>query len=270
MALHDEILTAVDDEKKRRANPPFRLHGGVRGAHPLRGGIETPQADLDADDRRFGPGARFTQGPDGRDTMGVVDEHGMHPDFGGKPHVDTEPYLRRQEGEGVQLALGTEGAFKPTDSLQHFVRLKHPHLAQNYEFIKTGDDHSGHAIEVIHREGAPVHTLPPSFRPEQSVGYLRWNGTREVKPGGFHESGLAPGEIEGVSVHPAHRGMGLSTAMWDYAHAHNALHGSQAPVHSADRSTAGNHWAHFVGGAAMARTEGHGQPEYFTSDWRNR
>lgn len=216
--------------------------------------METSQADLDADDRRFGADARFTQGPEGRDSMWAG---GQSPLTSSRPHVDTEPYGRRPASQGTQLPLGTEGAFKPNDPVQHFVRLKHPHLAEDYTFHKSGDDHGGHAIHVQHHDAG-------------EVGYLLWSGKHAVSGEAPGEEGYAPGEIQGVSVHPQHRGKGLSTALWDYAKAHTALYGSQEPVHSKDRSTAGNHWAHFVGGASMARTEGHDVAEHFTNDWPNR
>lgn len=249
-SMDDWLLDRLKEEKEKRQNPPFRLHEGVRGAHPQQGGIPTPQEDLDADDRRFGPEATFVQGPGGRDSM-----HAGNLQMAGPKTVeDTEPWRRRPAEQGHQLPLGSEGAFQPDDVALHYTRLKHPHLASDYHLEHSGDDRSGHEVTAYHGG--------------TSVGFLRWNGTKKIEPGGFHEHGLEPGEIQGVSVHPDHRGKELSTAMWDYARVKVATHGIQQPVHSADRSVAGNHWAHFVGGASLARTEGHHTDEYFKGSWR--
>jgi hypothetical protein len=229
-----------------------RLHGGVRGAHPSQGGIPTPLEDMEGGSREhlFGSDARFVQGPEGRDSMWAGDSPAWSQP---KPHVDTAPYRRRPASQGDQLPLATghdDPAFQPTDIAQHVVRLKHPHLGNDYQLARSGNDIHGHEVTAYHQG--------------QTVGYLRWNGSR-------HNSSMGqdakPGEIEGVSVHPDHRGKELSTAMWDYAQIHVAQHGIQAPIHSSDRSTAGNHWAHFVGGAAYARQEGADHAEYFQGEW---
>lgn len=234
----------------RKTLKPGQLHSGVVGSHPQYGGMATPQEDLDADDRRFGPEARFTNGPEGRDTMSAGDLGWPSP----KPHEDTAPWRRRPAQQGEQLALthahpdaSKEPAFRPTDIAQHVVRLKHPHLGNDYQLVRLGDDHDAHEVVAYHGENR--------------VGYLRWQGTKATDE---HQ----PGEIQGVSVHPDHRGKELSTAMWDYAHVEVALNKIQPPVHSSDRSTAGNHWAHFVGGASYARHEGHHADEYFKGEWR--
>lgn len=244
-----------DSAAELRKNRKGRLHEGVVGAHGDRGGTPTPQADLDADEHRFGEDAHFTMGPDGRDSMYA----GPTPLLSSHQHADTEPYLRRPASQGDQLPLDTDGSMQPNDPVQHFVRLKHPHLAQDYSFEKSGGETFAHTVDVYHHpDGNRVGNNHSSLNatPAQHVGFLRWTGKHGT-------SDTAPGEIEGVAVHPEHQGKGLSTALWDYAQAHTALNQTQGPVHSKDRSTAGNHWAHFVGGAAMARTEGHENATYF-------
>lgn len=260
-SLHEHQLS-------RSASNPItdgqgRLHRGVRGAHPSQGGIETPQADLDADDRRFGPEARFTMGPGGRDSMTAGQL-----EFGTKgEHVDHAPYLRRPKSQGQTMPLPlSDDSMKPTDPALHYVHLNHPHLMGEYEFEKSGSDTTGHTLTVYHRGTNPTSGVANI----EHVGELRWNGS---KPTVKDNTGAkaAPGEIEFVGVQPhtetadgivKHAGKGIATAMWDYANAHAALHKAQAPVHSSDRSTAGNHWAHFVGGATLPRTRGHDVAEY--------
>lgn len=267
--IYSKLRAAADTiEADRRRG---QLHAGVRGAHSSSGGMETPQADLDADDRRFGAEATFMDGPDGRLSMNAGDLKWKE----AKPHVDTEPYERRPAAQGTQLPLGTTGAFQPHDPIQHFVRLKHPHLAEDYHFEHTGDDYGGHQIDVFHHgvykgSGGPMTGKGRAgVATDRAVGFLRWNGSHERGNIDDHDGEAAiPGEIQGVSVHPDHRGKGISTALWDYAQAKVALHGVQEPIHSKTRSTAGNHWAHFVGGKAMARQEGHDEAEYFTGEWR--
>lgn len=247
------------------------LHGGVRGAHPSQGGRETTAEEHELTDRYWpDQSVHFTQGPNGRDTfdagsLGWPQE---------KPHVDTEPYMRRSYGTSHTEPLfgNDEPAAKPTDMARHWLQLNHPHLGNDYEFHYAGGEEYGHSVTVYHRGVS-----------QQGTSHYKnhWGDTVEAKPmvgklewAGEHgdEDGHEPGEIKWVNVEPHtagangdivdHRGKGLATAMWDYARFHVATRGITAPVHSSNRSTAGNHWAHFVGGATLPRTEGHHTQEY--------
>lgn len=162
--------------------------------------------------------------------------------------VESEPYDKRPEAQGKQLALGKSGAFAPTDPALHALRQTNPHL-NDYEMRLHVDPHGFHAVDAVHRPTG------------STAGRLDWRGDQHAKRAGeAHKAG----EINMIDVKDQHRGRGLATAMWDYAHFHATRQGSQinGPVHSETRSIEGNHWAHFVGGASMARTGGFGVQKY--------
>lgn len=162
--------------------------------------------------------------------------------------VESEPWETRPKPQGKQPPLGRAGAFQPTDAALHALRLSNPHL-NDYEFRLNPQPAGYHAVDAIH---APSGSY---------AGRLDWRaaGHPDVR-----NNGATAGEVNMVEVKDQHRGRGLATAMWDFANFHATREGSRinAPVHSEVRSIEGNHWAHFVGGASMARTGGFGVQKY--------
>lgn len=163
---------------------------------------------------------------------------------------DTQPYATRPAPQGKQLALGKSGAFRPTDPALHNIRQQNPHL-NDYTFQVQGTQpHQIHTVTAIH---TPTGS---------HAGALSWKG-KDYAERHYPGEGRA-GEVEMVEVKDQHRGRGLSSAMWDYAHHQASRDGSEIvhPMHSDNRSVEGNHWAHFVGGASMARTKGFNVKSY--------
>lgn len=167
---------------------------------------------------------------------------------------DPEPWARRSLGTPTPSMFGDD--VEPKNPVLHAVREMHPHLA-DYEFThKTAPPSKGEEPE---HEVRVWHTDEDGKR--APVAQLKW-ATK-------HGSGeYEPGEVTWVAVKkPAtntevnHAGKGLATAMWDYAQGLVKHEGYQEPAHSSVRSTQGNHWAHFVGGATLARTAGFDEVE---------
>lgn len=236
------------------------LHGGVTGASVDRGGKPTPENQEEIDARASHPDAWFMDNnPRGQMEMRVngddqpfhlpktlTNEDGIH-----EYADETEPYATRPAPQGKQLALGKSGAFRPTDPALHNIRQQNPHL-NDYTFHMTGSYGTGQ-----------IHTVTAIHTPSGSqAGALSWKG-KEYAERHYPGEGRA-GEVEMVEVKDQHRGRGLSSAMWDYAHHQASREGSEIahPVHSDNRSVEGNHWAHFVGGASMARTKGFNVKSY--------
>lgn len=205
------------------------------------------------------PAARFVHQPNGQMYMteGTPLEHKLpdttvvdHGDGTSSTHlagVETQPYLTRPQPQGKQLPLGKSGAFRPDDPALHAIRLQNPHL-NDYHFSMYAAPHGYHNIEAYHNEMG-------------HAGTFSWRGGEHAKRAGEpHRAG----EVEMIEVKDQHKGRGLGTAMWDYAHFHAGREGSTIdhPVHSDNRSIEGNHWAHFVGGASLARTKGFGVQRY--------
>lgn len=213
------------------------------------------------DDRAFHPDARFVRdvGPGGQMAMSVEGAHNkvgsewpIFPERTIEGHlagVETQPWMRRAEPRGKQLPLGKSGAFQPTDPAMHTLRQANPHL-NDYSFRMHANPGGYHHIQAIH---TPTGTEAGGFT-WKSKDYVE---KKEQRP-------EAAGEVEMVSVKDQHAGRGLATAMWDYATFHGSREGSSVdvPKHSEIRSIEGNHWAHFVGGATMARTAGFGVQRY--------
>lgn len=226
---------------------------------------EAARARQDAqDERSFADNVRFINTPTGQMEIkdastpdvyavgrGTVAQENDDGTIGYHPAgVESEPYLKRPVIPGKQLPLGKSGAFRPSDPALHAIRMQNPHL-NDYSFQMLGT--SPHQIHTVRA----IHTPTGS-----DAGSFSWKGTdyaERYSPG----EGRA-GEVEMIDVKDQHRGRGLATAMWDYAHFHASREGSEIahPVHSDNRSIEGNHWAHFVGGAAMARTKGFGVQHY--------
>ena len=237
-----------------------RLHEGVRGAGVDNGGRPTPQG---LDDGMWHDDARFTDTPSGQMQMTVSGDQSTYHVGKGQTAVthddgrvtyhpageESEPYATRPQDDGSrQLPLGRKGAFQPTDPALHTLRMANPHL-NDYSFAMHVNPRGYHNITAIH---TPTNSQAGSFS-WKSKGMV----TMEGNP---HRAG----EVDMIEVKDQHRGMGLSTAMWDYAHFHAGRDGSKVdhPMHSDNRSIEGNHWAHFVGGASMARTKGFNVQRY--------
>lgn len=254
-------MARADDfyARLRTAASRGQIHGGVRGRGLDDGGKPTPE---DQDDSMYGDNVRWHDQPNGQMVMseGTQLEYHLpktttvdHGDGHSSTHLwaeDTQPYAARPVPQGKQLPLGKSGAFQPTDPALHTLRAANPHLNE-YDFrIQGTHPNQIHTVTAIHTPTG------------QSAGSLSWKGkgyAETVHPGEGRE-----GEVEMVNVYDQHRGRGLSSAMWDYAHFHASRDGSEIahPVHSDNRSVEGNHWAHFVGGASMARTKGFNVKEY--------
>jgi hypothetical protein len=164
---------------------------------------------------------------------------------------ESAPYSTRPKVEGKQLALGKAGSFQPSDPALHIMRQQNPHL-NDYRFDIRPNPRGYHQIQAVH---VPTNS---------SAGSLSWKSKEMVEHDGQPERA---GEVDMIEVKDQHRARGLSTAMWDYAHFHAGRDGAQVnhPMHSDNRSIEGNHWAHFVGGASMARTKGFNVQQYGAS-----
>ena len=164
---------------------------------------------------------------------------------------ESAPYATRPKAEGKQLALGKAGSFQPSDPALHIMRQQNPHL-NDYRFDIRPNARGYHQINAVH---VPTNS---------SAGSLSWKSKEMVEEAGEPERA---GEVDMIEVKDQHRARGLSTAMWDYAHFHAGRDGAQVnhPMHSENRSIEGNHWAHFVGGASMARTKGFNVQQYGAS-----
>jgi hypothetical protein len=67
-------------------------------------------------------------------------------------------------------------------------------------------------------------------------------------------SSKTPGKINDLWIPEEHRGKGLATAMFRFAQKEHILgNADTAPVHSADRTDAGDAWARKVGGKLPKR-----------------
>lgn len=75
------------------------------------------------------------------------------------------------------------------------------------------------------------------------VGEMHWHHT-EVKHEPLTQREL-PGVIADVGVDKDHRGAGIATGMWNYAH---GLDVEPKPAHSPSRTKEGDAWAKKVGG----------------------
>lgn len=257
------------DHLRKAAEDAARLHRGVVGAGLDQGGLPTPEHtndDVYADNVGFAdtPSGQMTirdrSTPDvyavGRGTVAKENDDGTigyHP-----AGEETEPYRTRPVIPGKQLALGKSGAFRPTDPATHAIRLQNPHL-NDYEFHVFPNTHGYHTVQAYHVETTPTPDGPARTR--SSAGSFSWKSARLAERSGTPERA---GEVSMIDVKDQHRGRGLATAMWDYAHFHAGRDDAAVnhPMHSDDRSIEGNHWAHFVGGASMARTRGFGIQRY--------
>jgi hypothetical protein len=236
--------------KLRAAASQGQFHGGVTGASRDQGGRETPDGQNEVDDRAFGHAATFVDTPGGQMQMhagGDVMPRAVERNMDGQPvGVESEPYMTRPTPQGKQLPLGRAGAFEPRDSALHALRLSNPHL-NDYRFRLNANPEGYHAVDAIH--------VPSGSH----AGRLDW-----ISKNYAERTGGTPGEVNMIDVKDQHRGRGLATAMWDFAHLHATRQDStmNGPVHSEIRSIEGNHWAHFVGGATMPRTGGFGVQRY--------
>lgn len=178
--------------------------------------------------------------------------------------TESEPYLKRPVIPGKQLPLGRSGAFTPEDPAMHALRTANPHL-NDYRFTIHPNPGGIHHITAVH---TPTDTEAGNFQ-WKSEAYAQDQGAERFGYEGhddeiFEHGAKHAGEVEMIQVKDQHGGRGLATAMWDYAHLHAGRDDAEVehPKHSEIRSIEGNHWAHFVGGASMARTAGHGIQKY--------
>jgi hypothetical protein len=254
--IHAMLREAAYDSEGRLRG---QLHGGVRAASLDQGGIPTPD-DYDHD-KYHHPDAYFLDTPTGQIQMGLdgwkheyhvgPGQHAVEHEDGSVSYhpagVETEPYATRPKDDGSKQKP-LPGMPKPTDPALETLRLANPHLNE-YRFQLTANPRGYHTITAIH---TPTGA---------SAGSFTWKSKAMVERDGAPERA---GEVDMIEVKDQHRGRGISTAMWDYAHFHASRDNSVVdhPMHSDNRSIEGNHWAHFVGGAAMPRRKGFGVQRY--------